>query len=387
VIRVGGPWLTAPRTQAVCAALARDGHQALFVGGCVRNALLDRPVADIDIATDAPPETVMRLAAAAGLHPVPTGIGHGTITVVAEGQPFEVTTFRRDVEPLGRHAVVAFSTDLAEDAARRDFTMNALYARPDGTLVDPLHGLPDLLARRVRFVGDPARRITEDYLRILRFFRIHAWYGDPAGGLDSDGLAACAALQDGLDRLSRERVGAEITKLLAAEDPAPSVAAMAAADILARVLPGADPTPLAPLVHIEAGRPPRWQRRLAALGSGPDWPERLRLSRADARALAATAAALAADATPAASAWRHGPEAAGDAALIRAATLATPLPPDLDAEIARGAAARFPLRAADLDLEGRALGAALKRLEAAWLASDLRLDGDDLRLIDLGRLE
>jgi poly(A) polymerase len=387
VTRVTGPWLTAPRAQAVCAALARDGHQVLFVGGCVRNALLDRPVADIDLATDARPDDVIRLAASAHLHPVPTGLAHGTVTVVAEGQPFEVTTFRRDVEPLGRHAVVAFSSEIAEDAARRDFTMNALYARPDGTLVDPLGGLPDLRARRVRFVGDPARRIAEDYLRILRFFRIHAWYGDPAAGLDPDGLAACAAHQDGLDRLSRERVGAEITKLLAAPDPAPAVAAMAATGILARVLPGADPTALAPLVHLEAGRQPRWQRRHAALGNGSDWPARLRLSRADTRALAATAAALAADDPPAASAWQHGAEPARDAALIRAATLATPVPADLDAEIARAGDARFPHRAADHELEGRALGAALKRLEAAWIASDLRLDADDLLLIDLGRPE
>ena len=139
--------------------------------------------------------------------------------MVAGGRPFEVTTFRRDVETFGRRAVVAFTTDIAEDAARRDFTMNALYARPDGTLVDPLGGLPDLRAGRVRFVGDPARRIAEDYLRILRFFRIHAWYGDPAAGLDPDGLAACAAARDGLARLSRERVGAEMRKLLAGARP------------------------------------------------------------------------------------------------------------------------------------------------------------------------
>ncbi len=247
----GAPWLDDPATRAVCRALTGSGHQALFVGGCVRNALLGRPVADIDIATDATPEEVMALAGAAGLHPVPTGIAHGTVTVVAEGRPFEVTTFRRDVETFGRRAVVAYTRDIAEDAARRDFTMNALYAGPDGTVVDPLGGLPDLLARRVRFVGDPAARIAEDYLRILRFFRIHAWYGDPASGLDADGLAACAAAQAGLARLSRERVGAETAKLLAAADPAPAVAAMAAAGILARVLPGADATPLAALVHLE----------------------------------------------------------------------------------------------------------------------------------------
>jgi poly(A) polymerase len=381
VTRIEADWLAAPATQRVLRLLTDAGHQALPVGGCVRNALLGRPVSDIDIATDAVPEAVIALAGAAGLKPVLTGLAHGTVTVLAGGRPFEVTTFRRDVETFGRRAVVAYSSDLRDDAARRDFTMNALYVRPDGTVVDPLGGLPDLRAGRVRFVGDASARIAEDYLRILRFFRIHAWYGDPAGGLDPDGLAACAALQDGLARLSRERVGAEVTKLLAAPDPAPAVAAMAASGILARVLPGADPAALAPLVHLEAaaGCAPRWQRRLAALGGRPEWGEALRLSRADVRALEATAAALG-DA-PAVAAYRHGPDAARDAALIRAASLGEPPPADLEAEIARGADAVFPLRAADLDLEGPALGAALKRLEAAWIASDLALDADELRLI------
>jgi poly(A) polymerase len=380
VTRIADAWVSAPRTRAVCDALTEAGHQAFFVGGCVRNALLGRAVADIDLATDARPEEVLAVAAAAGLHAVPTGIEHGTVTVVAERQPFEVTTFRRDVETFGRRAVVAYTTDIAEDAARRDFTMNALYARPDGRVVDPLGGLPDLRAGRVRFVGDPAARIAEDYLRILRFFRIHAWYGDPDAGLDADGLAACAALQEGLDRLSRERVGAETAKLLAARDPAPAVAAMAATGILARVLPGADPRPLAPLVHLETG-PPRWQRRLAALGWRPEWGRRLRLAKADVRALEATAAALAAGERPAAAAYRHGPEAARDAALIRAASLGEAPPADLEAELARGAAARFPLRAADVPLSGPALGAALKRLEAAWIASDFALDATELRLL------
>ncbi len=299
--------------------------------------------------------------------------------MVAAGRPFQVTTFRRDVETFGRHAVVAFSDDIAEDAARRDFTLNALYARPDGTVVDPLGGLPDLRAGRVRFVGDAGERIAEDTLRILRFFRMTAWYGNPAEGLDAAGLAACAAGQEGLDGLSRERVGAEVTKLLAAPDPAPAVAAMAATGILARVLPGADATLLAPLVHGEGGRSPRWQRRLAALGWRPDWAEALRLSRADARALEAIAAALADDGPAAAVAYRHGAEAARDAALIRAAAVGVPAPAGLDAEVARGAAAVLPLRAADLPLSGPALGAALRRAEEAWIASDFTLDAEALR--------
>lgn len=377
VARIAAPWLTAPATRAVTGLLTGAGHRALFVGGCVRNALMGRPDTDIDIATDARPETVLRLAEDGALRAVPTGLAHGTVTLIAEGQPFEVTTFRRDVETFGRHAIVAFTDDPAEDAARRDFTMNALYADPDGAVLDPLGGLADLRARRVRFVGDPAQRIAEDYLRILRFFRFHAWYGDPAGGLDPDGLAACAAAQDGLGLLSRERIGSELQKLLAAPDPAPAVAAMAATGILARVLPGADPAALAPLVHLEADRAPRWQRRLAALGANPDWPEALRLSKADAKALDATAAALA-EPGPAAAAYRHGTDAARDAALIRAASLGSPPPPGLDSELARGAAARFPLRAADLPAQGKALGALMRQLEADWIASDFSLTAEEL---------
>ncbi len=378
--RIAESWLAAPATQAVCGALTGAGHQALPVGGCVRNALLGRPVSDIDIATDARPEAVMALVQAAGLHAVPTGIEHGTVTVVAEGRPFEVTTFRRDVATDGRHATVAFSTDLAEDAARRDFTMNALYCRPDGEVVDPLGGLADLRAGRVRFVGDPAARIAEDFLRILRFFRIHAWYGDPAGGLDAEGLAACAAQQEGLAQLSRERVGAEMSKLLAAPDPAPAAAAMAAAGILGRVLPGADAAALAPLVHAEAaaGTAPRWQRRLAGLGWRAAWAAALRLSRADVRALDAVSAALAGGGPPAADAWRLGADAARDAALIRAASLGAPPPADLEAEIARGAGAVFPVAADEVGLEGPALGRALQRMEAAWVESDFSLDAATL---------
>ena len=178
-MRIEAPWLKAPGPARVMAALTRAGHRAYFVGGTVRNALMGLEPGDIDIATDALPERVMALARAAGLKPVPTGVAHGTVTVVADGQGIEVTTFRRDVETDGRRAVVAFSELIEHDAERRDFTMNALYATASGEVIDPLGGLPDLEARRVRFVGEPRDRIREDFLRILRFFRFHAWYGDP----------------------------------------------------------------------------------------------------------------------------------------------------------------------------------------------------------------
>lgn len=371
---VGGDWLARPETQAVFAALAP--HRVLAVGGCVRNALMGVPVSDVDLTTDAPPARVMSLARAAGLYPVPTGIDHGTVTVLSGGIPHEVTTFRRDLRTDGRHAEVAFTASVRDDAARRDFTMNALYCDATGTVIDPLDGLADVLARRVRFVGDPAARIAEDHLRILRFFRFHAWYG---ADLDAPGLAACAKGQDGLDRLSRERVGAEMRRLLSAADPAPAAAAMAAAGILTRVLPGADATPLAPLVHLEDGTAPDPMRRLAALVA--DTPaDALRLSRADAARHAAIAQSARSGQGAAELGHRLGAGTAADALLVRAALTGAPPPRDWQAEIARGAAARFPVAAADLmpALQGPALGDRLRALHDRWIASGLALTRDDL---------
>jgi poly(A) polymerase len=376
---VSGDWLTRPATQALCAALQAGGHRVFFVGGCVRNALLGELVGDLDLATDALPEKVVRLVEAAGFKAIPTGIDHGTVTVLAGGLPHEITTFRRDVQTDGRHAVVAYSTDLAQDAARRDFTMNALYADPAGEVVDPLGGLPDLRARRLRFVGEPAQRIREDYLRILRFFRFSATYGDPALGMDAEGLAACAELADGIDGLSRERIGAEMRKLLSARDPAPALASMAASGVLRHVLSGADPRYVAPLVHLEAGAPPHWQRRLVVLG-GQDWDNALRLSRSEQGLMARLRDQVGNALSPAALGWRLGPDAGADAVLARAAVLESPLPDEWKADVARGAASRFPVTAADLmpALAGPALGAKLAELESRWLASDLRLSRDDL---------
>ncbi|UWQ18114.1 CCA tRNA nucleotidyltransferase [Jannaschia sp. M317] len=378
-MKVEGDWLTAPATQAVFAMLDRAGHRALAVGGCVRNALLGAAVADIDIATDALPETVMDLAHAAGLKPIPTGIDHGTITVISDHVPHEVTTFRRDIDTDGRHATVAFSTEVAEDAARRDFTMNALYADARGGLVDPLGGLADLRARHVRFIGEAEARIAEDYLRILRFFRFTAWYGDPALGLDGEGLAACAAGAEGLDRISAERIGQELRKLLAAPDPGPSVAAMAQAGILARILPGAEVTALPVLIHLEQRAD--WVTRLAALGGDVG---RLRLSRAELRALADVGGGARDGASAFALGDRLGARAC-DAVILRAALMGQAVDPtDLDLA-AEGAAVEFPLAAADLmpELSGPALGAALQAARAAWHDSGGTLDRTALRRIAL----
>lgn len=380
-MKVEGSWIRSDSTQSVMMMLEKGGQQAYFVGGCVRNALLAQPVSDVDIATDASPERVQMLASAAGLKSVPTGLDHGTITVIAGAVAHEVTTFRRDVESHGRHAEVAFSSDIVEDARRRDFTMNALYATRNGTVIDPLNGLPDLKARFVRFIEDPGQRIREDYLRILRFFRFHAWYGDPLASMDAEALAAIAAHLDGLQRLSRERVGAEMIRLLTAPDPAPAVAAMRHVGVLGHVLPGADDRALSPLVHLEqtAHLAPDPIRRLAALG-GEGVADRLRLSRPQARQLETLRGGSGSEVPPLELGYRHGADVARSILLLRAAMLERTVPPvDLNA-VEIGAAAQFPVKAADLmqGFEGPALGAELHRLEALWLASGCRATRQEL---------
>ena len=357
--RISEDWLTSPATQRVCKALTDGGAQALFVGGCVRNALLGAPVSDIDISTNVHPDRVMDLAKAAGIKAVPTGIEHGTVTLVQDGEPFEITTFRRDVETDGRRAVVAFADTIEEDAARRDFTMNAIYARPDGTVIDPLGGLPDLHARRVRFIGTAAHRIREDFLRSLRFFRFHAWYGDAEAGFDADALAAIADNLDGLELLSRERVGAETLKLLGAPDPAPSVAAMRTSGVLGALLPGADDRALAPVVHFEGelGLSPDPLLRLAAVG-GAEVAGTLRLSKAQLKAVDALREAASGTASAAELGYRLGAEQALAAMVLRSALLEMPLVRDVKQDVAKGAQAVFPISAKDLmdTHTGRELG-------------------------------
>lgn len=233
-------WMKRPATRAVMDALAAKGGTdcARFVGGCVRNTLMKREVDDIDIATTLTPDEVTAALQAAGLRAVPTGIDHGTVTAISGHRPYEITTLRRDVETDGRRAVVAFTTDWKEDAERRDFRLNALYADGEGTVFDPTGGgLEDARAGRIVFVGDAETRIREDYLRILRFFRFYAWYGK--GEADAEGLRACAALKDGMKTLAAERVQKELLKLLAADDPRPAVRLMAATGVLGQVLPAA----------------------------------------------------------------------------------------------------------------------------------------------------
>lgn len=283
------PWMCAPATRAVIGALRADGQEIRFVGGCVRDTLLDRFTGDdIDIATPDKPETVIALLDTAGIKNIPTGLAHGTITAVAEGQHFEITTLRVDVKSHGRHADVAYTDDWREDAARRDFTMNALTLTPEGDIYDPWDGIKDLEAGCVRFVGDAAARIQEDHLRLLRFFRFHAWFGK--GAPDPDGLAAATAGAKLLSRLSGERIRNEMLKLLAAHDPAPVIDIMAEAGVLGEIVPGARDTKiLRGLQAVEAIADP--VRRAAALirdaATAETLAARLRLSNAESERLAA----------------------------------------------------------------------------------------------------
>ena len=377
--RIEADWLNTKATQSVFAMLTDAGFQAFAVGGCVRDSLLGVPVKDIDISTDALPEKVMALAVDAGFHAVPTGIEHGTVTVVANHIPHEITTFRHDVETDGRRATVAFADSIDEDARRRDFTMNALFADQSGEISDPIGGLPDLWARRIRFIEDADTRIREDYLRSLRFFRFHAWYGDPGEGFDAEAVAAIAANIPGLETLSRERVGAEVLKLLAAPDPAPSVAGMRSTGVLGSVLPGADDRFLAPLVHFEQtiGVAPDALRRLAIIG-GENLSAGLRLSRKDAARLAGIREVIAM--TPDEAGYRLGADTARDGILIAAAIAGQNVDEAALDRILFAAAQNFPIKAADLmpQLTGPALGETMKRLEQEWIASGFTLTREDL---------
>lgn len=268
VILPDASWQQLPGLARVVAAL---GGQARLVGGVVRDTLLGSETADIDLATPLPPDAVIAGLEAAGIRAVPTGITHGTVTAVADGRPFEVTTLRRDVSTDGRHALVAFTDDWREDAARRDFTINALYAEPDTLAVhDYFGGLDDLAARRVRFIGDPLQRIAEDHLRILRFFRFLARFGETP---DAEGLAACTARARDLMALSRERIRDELLKLLVARDAVSVAALMLDHGIFAPVLPEIDRSGVDRLARLAArealtGIAPDPIRRLAALMPG-----------------------------------------------------------------------------------------------------------------------
>lgn len=376
-MKLTASWIKDPAAKQIMSMFSDVGEEAFFVGGCVRNSLMSVAVSDLDMSTSVRPERVMELAESRGFKALPTGIDHGTVTVIVEGEPFEITTFRKDVETDGRRAVVAFSDTLEDDARRRDFTMNALYARADGAIVDPLGGLSDLKARRVRFIDDPEQRIHEDYLRILRFFRFHAWYGDDDAGLDAEGLAACAQNVEGLSSLSKERVGAEVLKLLSAPEPDRAVAAMDHAGVLNALLPGASTKAFFLLTSFEQSVDPIV--RLAALGRF-DVAKILRLSKQQSRQYDALRTYAEGTESIAEIAYRDGDKMAWDVAALRAAFFEQPLDASLAAEIERAGEAQFPIFAKDLmtDYSGPALGKVLQDLERAWIESGFHLTHEDL---------
>jgi len=365
-------FLADPALRAVLAALPH----ARLVGGCVRDALLGRPVHDVDLATPDPPAAVMAALREAGLKAVPTGLAHGTVTAVCDGRGFEVTTLRRDIATDGRHAVVAFTDNWRDDAARRDFTINAMSMTSDGTLFDHFGGLADLQAGRVCFVGVAAERIAEDYLRVLRFFRFHARYA--SGPPDTEALAAIRAAVPGLARLSAERVWSELKRILTGPDPAGTVALMRSTGVLAAVLPeSGDGAQLRAIVA--AGAPEDPALRLAALieGDGTHAASRLKLSGAEATRLVALRAATC-------------PPDSADDDTLRRALADTPKPvligtawlagrtDALRARVLAMPAPVFPLAGRDLVARGvapgPAMGDALRILRAWWLAGGCRAD-------------
>ena len=382
-------WLKDGALARLLSLLDRDGEEARVVGGAVRNALIRLPFDEVDIATTAVPDEVTRRAAVAGLKAIPTGAEHGTVTVVIDGKPFEVTTLRVDIETYGRKAKVSFGRDWAKDAARRDFTINALSVSADGKIHDYVGGLADIAAHKVRFIGEPAQRIAEDYLRILRFFRFHAWYAH--GPPDAAGLHACVVARAGLETLSRERVRMELMKLLVAPRATPTLAVMAETGILGTVLGG---VPLLAsfenMAKVEAaiGAPADAVQRLGALGvatteDAERLSERLRLSNAEFERLMAleywwrvkpAAGEHAARVLlyqlgtksfvdRALVAWSRSDAGAADAAWRQLATLAQ-----------RWIAPIFPLKAQDFLSrgvpKGPPMGAALRAAEQAWVDAD-----------------
>ncbi|MDG3576118.1 CCA tRNA nucleotidyltransferase [Rhizobium sp. YJ-22] len=397
-------WFRDPALTRVLDLLNRDSGEGRVVGGAVRNSLMGLPVSDIDIASSLPPEKVMERAAEAGIKAVPTGIAHGTVTLVIDGRPFEVTTLRRDVETHGRHATVAFTTDWQADAERRDLTINALYVDRNGDIVDLVDGLPDIETKTVRFIGDAAQRIAEDYLRILRFFRFFAHYG--SGRPDAAGLRACAAARDKLATLSAERIWSEMKKLLSAEDPGRALLWMRQVGVLTAILPesekwGIDAIPALiatekalrwtpdPLLRLAAIVPPD-AVRLEAMA------KRLRLSKDEAALLLAWAKAPAISDTMAQTAfdrllYAHGPKGicvrlklalasarakaeGGDVDAMQQAARLTAL-------LARAQSWKkpdFPVSGADALAAGLAagpaVGKALQALEKQWVESNFSLD-------------
>ena len=413
-------WLTDEHLQTLMIAFEDAGFQIYAVGGCVRDTVLSfemmmrhlnkdpmqgaglgithamdgyfSSVKDVDLSTNATPHDTTRIIESLTFRgkpwkAVPTGIDHGTVTAVSPSRPFEITTFRKDVETDGRHAVVAFSNNIEDDAMRRDFTINAFYADRHGNVRDIVGGSVDLQNRRIRFIGDPVKRIQEDYLRILRFFRFTESHGRQSDGIDADGLAACALLADGLENVSRERIGAEFTRIIGGAAPAPIIGSMEVSGVLGRILPGASVTTLARLIDLEEtypieGRmlpPADVPTRIASLGC-EDAADRLRLSNAQTGKIKLVLAETGSTTPPHELGYRHDFWSAVHCLLLRWASLMQPFDQLAIDDAALGADATFPITAADLmpAFQGKALGDRLGKLEVAWIASRFETPKNEL---------
>ena len=379
-MKISADWLSKPSTQLVMQILLSGGHQAFFVGGCVRNTLFGFNATDIDISTNATPKRVMELMNKAGLKTIPTGIDYGTVTVVADKQNYEITTFRKDIETDGRRAKVKFSGSVFEDAKRRDFSINAIYSEQNGTILDPLNVIADITDKRIKFIGDPYLRIKEDYLRILRFFRFLALFGREDETYKKE-IAAINDLRDGLDRISVERKSDEISKLFAAPNPKYSVFLMETAGINSKIFDNYDYDSLDNLKKLEdrVEVSPSATRRLAAY-TNDNLKSQLRFSNKIAKAHKVLREEAISKKDAAELSYRYNDKVALDIILVRSSLNSTEFVDSVFSRIKLGSAAKFPIKSVDLVeyFSGQKLGEMLSCLEQKWIESDFTLNKEML---------
>ena len=391
--RITDEWISQPNVQKVCSALEQAGARVLFVGGCVRDTILKIPISDIDIATDMRPLKTIKIAEDAGLYTKHIAIAYGVVRIFTNDRTaFDVTGFRRDIMTDKQNAFVSFSAVIEEDARRRDFTMNALYAKTDGTILDPLNVMSDVLARRLRFIGKAEDRIREDYLRSLRYFRFHAWYNQ-GGKFDDEALKAISENLNGIPKLSYYRIGNEMLKLLAAPDPEPCIVAMQATGVLECILPEIDDSNISVFRKLlryerEAGAGFSSIRRLAALVPSDDSDIRLQVNLMQSRHLMNIQREIITNIKPIELGYRYGADTGLDIMLLRAANSKISGMENSDFfwkgifdDLKRGEAAQscFPLEASDLPFfSGPELEIELRKLETRWINSGFSFERDEL---------
>jgi len=379
-MKISADWLNKPSTRLVMERLVSRGYKAYFVGGCVRNTLLNIEATDIDIATSAHPKKVLEIMENAGLKALPTGIEHGTVTVVADKRNYEVTTLREDIETDGRRAKVKFSKSIFEDAKRRDFSINAIYCEQDGTILDPLEGIADIVGKRIKFIGDPYTRIKEDYLRILRFFRFLALFGKEDENHEIE-IAALNDLRDGLDTVSAERKTGEILKLFAAPNLKHSILLMEKANISSKIFNSFNFKNLKNLKNLEDTLEiaPCATRRLAAY-TDDNLKSHLRFSNKLAKDHKALREEATSQKDAAELSYRYNEKLALDSILVRSSLHGTEPTRNVFSRIKLGSVSKFPVKSSDLTeyFSGPKLGEVLAYLEQKWIESDFTLSKERL---------